>query len=205
VSETITLAGSRRVQTQREDTLQIVAARELGDATQWVVLAQINGLAPPYLVDNPDEVSPGVLLTGSLLIVPGTAPVNPSGVTDINTIFGSDVALSGGLLVDDGNGDFAVVSGPANMVQAVQNRLDSEPGELQFWLPYGCRVHELLGQGTSAPLVQLAASFVCAAVKQDPRISSASVTATAQGDQITATGAAVTVDGSIMPVSGVFK
>ncbi len=51
-----TLTGWRFVETLANDTMQGIAARELGDASRWVDLVNINGLTPPYLTG---ELEPG--------------------------------------------------------------------------------------------------------------------------------------------------
>ena len=164
-----TLTGFRLVPTRLDDTLQAIAARELGDASEWPVLANLNNLLPPYLTQDPACVSSRVLLGGSTIKVPGASPV-PAAVVDPVDVFGIDIALVDGQIVDDGAGDILTVSGAANLDQAVENRLGTRPGELVFHLAYGCKAHQLKGRGGSATVNGLAAVYVSKALQADPRI-----------------------------------
>lgn len=207
-SFTKTLTGYRKVETNRGDTLQMVAARELGDASQWAALATLNNLSAPYITDDPTQATAGVVLSGTLLIVPAPPPV-PSAVSDPNVVFGTDVALQGtgsgaawnGLLTADETGDFATLSGVDNLSQALRNVIITEPGDLLFHLPYGCKVYSLLGAGNSPITGQLAASFVSQALQADPRISSvADATATITLDEQSVSATAITTAGKYLPV-----
>ncbi|MDR3519154.1 MAG: DUF2634 domain-containing protein [Azospirillaceae bacterium] len=204
MSFTKTLTGYRRVDTRYGDSLLDVALRELGDAARWVDLANLNGLQPPYLTDDPAQASATVLLSGSQILVPSSAPA-ASAVADATSVFGVDVLLgrdpvAGGVL-SVAAGDLGSVSGVDNLAQALRNRLDTRPGELLYHPDYGCRVHELVGQGAGAAVAQLAVAFVTEAVLADPRIASTeSMVATVTGDTIAVTGTAITVDGKKLPV-----
>jgi LysM repeat protein len=202
------LTGYRKVDTNRGDTLQKVAARELGDASQWPDLATLNGLIPPYITDDPTQVAPGIILSGTTLNVPAPAPV-PSAVSDSESLFGTDLALDktgqgvswNGLLTADDSGDFATLSGPDNLSQALENRIVTRPGELLFHLPYGCKVFDLLGAGNGPIAGQLAATFVSQAIKSDARISSVKgVTATITADSQSIAATAITTAGKSLPV-----
>lgn len=192
----------RRVETRRSDTLQKIAARELGNATRWYELVAINRLLPPYLTDDPVEAGERVLLTGSGLLVPDEgAPVQASRAADPATTYGMDVALSDGLLMETEDGDFAVATGYDNLVQALKHRLDTDIGELVFHRDYGCGVRRLLGHGGTTATGRLAQALVRRAVASDPRVADArGVTATISGDVLTVTGTAVAVDGSTIPL-----
>jgi phage baseplate assembly protein W len=194
------LTGFRLVATRLDDTLQQVAARELGDASQWPVLANINNLLPPYLTQDPSCVTSRVLLGGTQIKVPGAAPAN-SAVVDPSDVFGTDIALVDGQIVDDGAGDVMTVTGVANLQQALENRLATRPGELVFHLAYGCRASELKGQGGSATTNGLAALYVSKALQADPRVDTVpSCVATITGDTINTVATAMTVDGKSVPV-----
>lgn len=200
MSFTKTITGYRRVDTNHGDTLLAVALREMGDAARWVDLANLNGLRPPYLTDDPAAVTAQVLLTGTPVLVPSSAPA-PSAVADPASVFGTDVALAGGVLAAAG-GDFAVVSATANLDQALTHRLATRPGDLIYHPAYGCAVAELVGQGGVPAVAQLAVAFVNQAVTADPRIAATrDMTATVTGDTIAVAGTAVTVDGKKLPVS----
>jgi phage baseplate assembly protein W len=167
------LDGFRRAQVQWGDTLQRLAARELGDAARWASVAAINRLVPPYLTGDAAAVRAGVLLYGDTLIVPAVDPEPSPGKTAAEDVFLRDVALvagpSGGALqVTDG--DIALVAGRANLRQALAHRVQTERGELIFHARYGCRVHEQKGRKNTAVAGLLSALFVREAVAADPRV-----------------------------------
>jgi phage baseplate assembly protein W len=197
---TRTISGYRRVETRRRDTLETVALRELGDAARWVGLADLNGLQPPYLTDDPAEAGPQVLLTGGLLMVPAAAP-QPTGVMDRESVFGRDVALDRGQLAAAAGGDLVAVEGVANLRQALHHRLDTEPGELTYHPAYGCPIRQLIGRGASPALNRLAAAFVDRALRADPRIDrTEDTTAELAGDQLRVAGTAVAIGGKQVPI-----
>jgi phage baseplate assembly protein W len=189
------LAGFRYVRTRPRDTLQRVALRELGDASQWASLISINKLEPPYLTDDATLASDTVFLNGSsqYLIVPAAtaATQNP----DPTSVFGTDIALDGNGLIILGDVDMATVSGPANLEQALNNALATDQGELLFHPTYGTLIRRILGATVGPTRTQLAASYAQATVIADARISTATATATASGDSITVTVDATTVNG----------
>lgn len=190
-----TVPGLRLVETRLDDTLPAIALRELGDASRWPDLAQLNNLLPPYITSDLALAGPRVLFGGQPIRVPAPAPAQ-SGVTDPAAVFGTDVALVNGQISDDGAGDLLTVSGPANLKQAISNRLATRPRELMRHPEYGCRAPEVLGQGASAVSVQLAAAFVASAVASDPRVASVeNAKATVNGDAIETLATAVSVDG----------
>lgn len=195
------ITGYRSVSTLVGDTLERVAMRELGDASQWYDLASLNNLVPPYLVDDPALLGPGLLLTGQdPLLVPSTAPP-ATGVAQAPSVFGTDCLLQKGQLQAGSGGDFATVSESANLTQALTMRLGTHPGDLVYHPSFGCRAYTLLGKGGTPVTDQLAAAFVAAAVSGDPRISRAENTvATTVGDVLACSSTAVAVNGKRLPV-----
>ena len=61
-------ATVRQVRIQRNDTLERMAQRELGDAIRWTELVILNKLKPPYIDANGGD---GVKRPGEALLVPG--------------------------------------------------------------------------------------------------------------------------------------
>jgi hypothetical protein len=189
------LSGYRYAQIQVGDTLQEIAARELGDASQWATLVWINDLSYPYITGDQELVSASVLAYGSQLIVPAPT-VQVSAATDPLRVFGVDLQLSGGKLVA-ANGDFALVGGRANLKQAYLNRLNTPLGDLLFHPAYGNGAQALKGTVDGPTAGLLAATYVQSAILQDPRTASVSSSvAQVSGDTITVTATAVPVSGT---------
>lgn len=194
------LVGYRFVQTLHGDSLQEVAARELGDATRWTEIIELNGLLPPYLTDDPNAVTTSVVLNGSYIIIPAATPSanNP----DPNGIFGTDLLLTADGLLATSNGDFATVSGVDNLVQALTNALRTDQGELLFHGTYGSLIRRLVGAVNGPTAGLLAAEYAKQTVAADTRVQSVqNSTATISGDAISIVVLADTVVGSTSTVA----
>jgi phage baseplate assembly protein W len=191
------LSGYRLADTLRSDTLQMVAMRELGNAARWVDLANINGLLPPYLTDDPLLASSRVLLTGSKLLVPALEPVsqNAAGTTP-DDLYQTDIGLFDGDLEVSAGGDFLILDGRANLRQALKNRVLVERGELIFHPEFGCLVRRLIGVVNGPTASVMAAKYVASTLRADPRVSKVvSTTAEVIGDTIN-------VVADVIPISG---
>jgi hypothetical protein len=190
------LVGYRFIDTQYGDTLQRIAYRELGDATQWPLLIAYNKLLYPFITDDPTLSGPGVILTGQQIIVPAPTPVVEA-TPDPTQVFEIDVALdANGDLQSDASGDFATVSGNANLVQALNGRVVTDVGELLFHNTYGNLVRQLLGalNGPNAGL--LASEYLAGAVLADPRVLDV------QSSNVTIVGDEIQVVMAVNPVVG---
>ena len=177
------LSGFRLVSTHHGDTLQRVAARELGDAAQWIVLVEINDLEPPYITDDPSEVSSRVKLSGSQIIVPATSP-KATVSADLDSALGRDLRLTKGRLSAI-NGKFNLVSGVDNYSQALKTLVVTEPGDLLFHPTYGCGVRRFIGSSNSRARAMLAGELVRRGVAADPRTGEVKkAAATVQGDRL---------------------
>lgn len=193
--------GTRLAETRRGDTLQAVAARELGDPTRWAELVFLNNLRPPYLTDDIHAAGDGVLLTGASLTVPASADFVPAGI-DPATVFGTDILLSDRLLSADATGDIAVVSGNPNLVQAIRHVIATDIGELLWHPAYGCGARALIGQRGTPTAVALADALVRRAVNGDDRISSVTAsTTTLAGDTLRSEMTAEAINGVTVHVS----
>lgn len=196
----VPLSGYRFVQTQHGDSLQTFAARVMGDATNWATLISLNGLQPPYLTDDPDAVTASVILNGSFLMIPAASPA--SDTPNPAAIFKTDVLLAPGGMLAIANGDFALVSGVANLTQALVNALGTDQGELIYHNGYGYLGRRLLGTNNGPTAGQLAARYAKQTVSADSRISSVTnSTATVTGTAIATVVQAETIAGTKVPVS----
>lgn len=162
------LYGYRFVETRHGDTLQAIAARELGDASRWLEIVAHNDLVPPFITDDPAQARKGVVLTGSMIRLPAPTPM-VSAALDPDRVFGRDVRLQNGVL-DAEKGDFAVIAGRENLRQALRHRVETDRGELLFHREYGSRVRELMGAVSGPTALMLAAEYAKSAVVADPRI-----------------------------------
>lgn len=162
------LYGFRFVETRHGDTLQAIAARELGDASRWSEIIAHNDLVPPFITDDPAEAREGVVLTGSKIRLPAPTPM-VSAALDPDRVFGRDVRLHNGVL-DAAGGDFAVIAGRENLRQALRHRIETDRGEVLFHREYGSRVRELMGAVSGPTALMLAAEYAKSAVAADPRI-----------------------------------
>lgn len=194
------LSGFTFVLTQRGDTLQKVAARALGDASKWTQLIYPNNLVYPYITDDPTQAGTGVLLTGAQILIP--APSAAASTTDPDQVFGTDIALTNGLLSATATGDFAFVTGRANLRQALKNRVETQQGDLAYHPRYGSLLKTLIGR-VSVPAQQLlAASSAKGAVLADPRVASVDkAVATVSGDAVSVSIEAIPVAGQSVLVT----
>lgn len=192
------LYGYRYVEVRRGDSLQKIAARELGDAGRWYELIAINDLLPPFVSDTP--AGPRVAVAGQAIMVP--APTRPEVAnTNPDQVFEADMALNRGRLeVEDG--DFKVVTGRSNLRQALKHRVDTARGELLYHLDYGSLVQRMLGAVNGPTKALLCAQYARAAVAADPRIARIrSAVADAAGDTTRITVVAEPISGNAVEVS----
>jgi hypothetical protein len=188
------LSGFRFVDTLRGDTLQRISARELGDAGQWGNLIEYNNLVPPYLTDDPADVGPGVLLTGSQILVPASQPV-VSTTTDPTAVFQTDVLLQKGLLQAT-NGDFSTASGVENFGQALKNNVETPRGALLWHTSYGSLCRQAVGTINGPTQALLVESFATSSIETDPRVQEVSeAIASISGD-------ALSISLTVVPVVG---
>ncbi|RKP44685.1 hypothetical protein [Pararobbsia silviterrae] len=190
------LTGFRFVRSHFGDTLRDVALRELGDASKWRDLVAINSLQPPYLTDDSTLASDTVLLNGrDYITIPASAAA--AATTEAEDVFGTDCLLNAdGTLGVTASGDFATVSGVANLQQALTNAVGVEKKELIYHPDYGCIVRQLLGAVAGPAAELLAADDVKTTVEADPRINSVtSSTGSISGDSITVSTVAQAING----------
>ena len=175
--------GVRKVQTNRDDTLQLIALRELGSASRWVELANLNALRPPYIVNDRVDLKAGVLLAGDMINIP--APTGMATVaSDADGVFLRDIKLTNGRLTASG-GDLVPVGGVDNLTQALQIRIQTDKKELPFHPEYGCYVDVLRGRAGNPVNNALAAFFVMSSLLEDERVKSVDKTdAIIGGDSI---------------------
>lgn len=196
------LGGFRYVDTRYGETLQSLALRELGNASHWVDIAVLNGLRPPYIVDDPALVEAGVALSGEPLRVPAPSQ-RVSTATDPSQVFGVDLQVVGGRL-SVSNGDLALTSNGENFVQALKHRLKVDKRELSFHPEYGCWVRKLIGKGNGPTSGRLAAFYTRSSLLEDDRVKSVPrCVATISGDSIEVVADVVPISGRPVTISTV--
>lgn len=182
------------------DTLQKIAARELGDARLWAELVWINGLLPPYLTSDSLQASDTVLLLGSLIRIPAPAGVWVDEI-ERGEVYGKDCKLSKKLLSVDDTGDISIVSGVKNLRQQLEHRIVTPLGQARYHPDYGCKVWRLLGtvQGPTAAL--MGASYVKTSLLSDYRVKHvSSARAEIEGGAVRVSAKAEVVAGGVVDV-----
>jgi len=137
----------RQYQISGLDTIQTLAARELGNADRYKDIVSLNNLKPPYIDPAGGD---GVLKPGDTILLPKSDQIEDTGVKK-NREFNITKLLSEteqNLGVDiriDENNDLAIsnikdldlIAGIPNMSQAIAIRIGLEPGDLKRHLHIG--------------------------------------------------------------------
>jgi hypothetical protein len=196
------IAGFRYAETHYGDDLRRLALRELGDASTWMDIAAINGLVHPYITDDAALVRPGVVLSGTQLLIP--APQSAAAITtNPDEVFGTDVALVDGQ-VQYVDGDLALVGGNANFLQSLMLRLDTHKKDLMYHPEYGNETHLLVGRINGPVASSLAVFYTRSCLLEDDRVIEVrNLKAKAQGEQILIEGDAVGISGKPIQFSTV--
>lgn len=190
----------RVVPTEHGDDMPAIASRELGDANRWTELVWLNGLSWPYITDDPERVGPGVLLTGSFLKVPAPAGVHRN-ADQIGQVFERDCIMVRRNLQADEAGDFAVVTGSANLSQQLLHRIVTPRGQALRHPEYGSLFYRLIGRVNGQAANLLATEYAKSTLLSDYRIRSVqSANATVVEDQIKVVARAETIAGGAIDV-----
>lgn len=191
--DTPAYTGVRQAALRSGDTLQRVAVRELGEASRWRDIAQLNSLN-----SNAD-------LTGrSTLLIPAT-PQTPNSAIALDVedtryqteerLYGRDLLVvetsRGKISLVLSEGDLATVAGTANLRQAVMMKTRIKQGSLLENPAYGIRAN--IGKPQSQEDTALLQWGLQVAAETDPRISRAQV-------EIERTGNVTNYNYSLTPV-----
>ena len=190
-------SGYRLVSIQRGDTLQRIAAREMGNATAWTQLAWLNDLVPPFITDDEALAGERVLLSGGLIRIPALAGESAqTAATEAQTLLVDCALVHGQIAIDEATGDLRLVSGRDNLKQAIDLRLRTDMGELIFHPEYGCKLPRRRGRKNNAPTLMLARKDAQEALLNENRLRRLDrITASSAGDAL-----GVQVD--VTPISG---
>lgn len=192
--------SAKQVVIGQGDTLVNLAARYLGDARQWQQIAVLNGLNPPFIddlastpLDSDDPVFSGVLGRGGKVLIPSFAkppeqqsllPVLGVRVEEESEVhlLGTDLKLTpyggreGALLydlevdTDRGSADVKVVSGVANISQAIMIRLSTDKGTDVLFKRMG--LDRIVSLNITPVDLETARFRFRECLEQDPRIAS---------------------------------
>ena len=159
------------VTVRNNDSLMAIAARTLGDYTQWQSIAQANNLIPPYIAP---VSAPGVAGWGQNIYLPtssGTATTVPPAAYEA-TFLGTDFWY--GPINQDmlpWTGDILTISGNQNLAFSLGRRLQTTLGTLLFHSDFGSRIPPEVGgivtQDTSGQL----GAFAESALASDNRVA----------------------------------
>lgn len=172
------------------DTLQSIAHRFLGDASQWRRLALLNDLAAPYDLTAGQKILVPSLSTARVALLDQTVWESKA--------YGTDEALDReGEHNESGTGDLETASGLANLAMQLQHRLNTLRGELtEVGHPtYGCLLPTFIGKASTDYWIERAKVEAKAAILEDPRVAGiANLT-------FTETNGTIYIEGDVRPVN----
>ena len=85
-------------------------------------------------------------------------------------ILGTDIKLVDGDIQFDFNQDFKTISGKANLAQALKNRLNTGENELSYYINYGSKIINLLGEQNTLLTRNEARGYMFDAISNEPRV-----------------------------------
>lgn len=151
------------------DTLLDLAARETGDFENWVKIASINSLKPPY----PGPTNQTLAQKGRQLYLPGSSVT--IGASDVapsypNDAMGTDYWFG----PINGNqpmwkGDIPLITGLINFAGALGRRLQTPIGSLVYHQEYGSRIPAEVGSIQTIDEANRIAAYGKAALAADKR------------------------------------
>lgn len=182
------------------DTLQTIAARELGDSNRWPELVWVNLLKFPYITDDERLAGPGVLLSGAMIKVPAPAGFITTDATERGQVYERDCKMQGRQLqaVD---GDFAVITGADNLRQQLTHRVATPRGQAQRHPQYGCMLYRLVGRSNGPTAARLGSDYVRSCLEGDYRVKSVQFAdAEVRGDTVRVQARAIAIEGGIVDI-----
>jgi hypothetical protein len=170
----------RPVQILGTDTIQTLAARELGNVDKFREIVILNNLKPPYISATG---GPGVLKPGDQILLPQTDSSRDTGVmqnkvyniqremSEIERALGVDMQLNGdGDIAISNIGDASLVGGVENVGQAIATKLLLEVGSLKRHTGVGTDLG--IGRKVRSNFLNDLQSQILTSLGQDPRVES---------------------------------
>lgn len=146
-------SATQKARVQKNETIQLVARRLLGNSGRWKELVLLNDLLAPYISESGDGNN--VLRPGDTILYPAEISTNSTAIRsnldatsetdpfvkslgrDIRLIRVSDGGNTGLFDIAISAGDCDVVEGVENMQQAMELRFSTERGDLPEHPSYG--------------------------------------------------------------------
>lgn len=152
------------------ETLQAFAQRTTGNFENWVTIAQINNLVPPYVNYGPTPI-PGTVMPGQSLFLPPGPSTIPTSYNQ--NILGTDLNFGppyGDMPPFTGDIDF--LTGTANYLTALLRRVLTQIRTYPYNSQYGSRLPGEVGNAYSEAETGRLAAYLKATLLQDPRTAS---------------------------------
>lgn len=157
------------------ESLMDLAARTTGDFENWINIAALNKINPPY----PGPTNPALALTGKALFTAGTGVATTRQPTYEANVLGTDYDFGP---INSPQpfwlGDIPLITGYLNFARAIGRRLQTSLGTLIYHPNYGCSIPPELGGIQSTDEAKRLAAYGRSAIQGDPRTGTI-VTATA--------------------------
>jgi hypothetical protein len=187
----ITIYGTKSISIPAETTLERVAVEQYGDATKNTLLATYNGLT-----DN--ELTTGMELQIPIISKSVTGLDNLIFSWDQNSSLGTDIQIgTDNELVFSESGDFALILNEANLVQAINLRLNETLGSRLRLTTYGLKNAVGSAGDNSAPIAYIITNLTDT-LKQDPRIKTVeNIKIRGQGDSLNLSFDAKTINANL--------
>ena len=165
-----------------DDTIQTIAARELGNPDNYRDIVILNSLKPPYINTTGSPI-PGTLMPGQAILIPQQKAGIDTGVTE-NKIynitrtmtaqeraFGVDMQLTaGGDIAVSNVGDANLIAGIQNLGQAISIKLALERGGLKRHPGVGTGL--VVGEKMTTAILNNIKTNILSSLGSDPRIES---------------------------------
>lgn len=166
------ISGNIQLTTVRQnENLMDISARTLGNFEQWVDIAVVNNLQPPYIANT---YAPNVAIPGQQIFLPTPGNVQTQGSTPIYTINYLGVDLYYGPMNEDmipWTGDLNTISGYNNLSFSLGRRLQTTYGDLIYHTDFGSRIPPEIGKIATGNELSLITAFTTSCLLSDPRVN----------------------------------
>jgi len=160
--------GHTLIKADGSTTLESLATEYYGDPSLAELIAVYNNF------ESDDDIIPGSSIKIPVILQGGAPSNNFVYSEDFIDVYGADIRLdSEGNPVVSVNGDYAIIEGPENLIQAINLRLNQELGTRLRLAVYGIRNTVGSAMTNSAPIAYILAN-IKDTIMQDPRVSKVS-------------------------------